>query len=324
MQQLAVLISGTAASSLGSFWVETYSRRAKDVPVVAIDREHELAIRESRNVRAIQFDLNPLNQSLGYAQFVEQLHSALRSAQDAVRFDGILTFISAAGTYESGPLVDTTVEGRRRLLGVNVCGKLELLVAVLALNKRLGFDSSSGLSFLEIGSLRGLQASPGRSAYASTKALGLDLCISLQQGGEVKRAIYVAPGPIDTHMFHRNYWVTKEGESVEFLDHVRIKRADLYRDIFIRCDDDAFAEAALSSRLSRDVLAPVFERYKARRDQQIADPRGILDARELAERLVDMATDDTAYSAGVYVFTAPGGQMRMEKIEFSDLIRRPE
>ena len=323
MQQLAVLISGTAASSLGSFWVETYSRRAKDVPVVAIDREHELAIRESRNVRAIQFDLNPLNQSLGYAQFVEQLHSALRSAQDAVRFDGILTFISAAGTYESGPLVDTTVEGRRRLLGVNVCGKLELLVAVLALNKRLGFDSSSGLSFLEIGSLRrpsGISGTIGVRVDegAGARFVHLFAARGRSQTGNLRRA-----GPIDTHMFHRNYWVTKEGGSVEFLDHVRIKRADLYRDIFIRCDDDAFAEAALSSRLSRDVLAPVFERYKARRPTD-CDPRGILDARELAERLVDMATDDTAYSAGVYVFTAPGGQMRMEKIEFSDLIRRPE
>jgi NAD(P)-dependent dehydrogenase (short-subunit alcohol dehydrogenase family) len=324
MPQLAVLISGTAASSLGSLWVEEYSRRAKEAPVVAIDREHEPAIRDLKNVRTIDFDLNPLNQSPGYDQFVEQLHFSLRSAQEAVRFEGISTFVSGAGTYESGPLVETTIEGRRRLLGVNVCGNVELLVAVLTLNKRLGFDSSGGLSFFEIGSLRGLQASAGRSAYAATKAMGLDLCVSLQAGREVKRAIYVAPGPIDTHMFHRNYWVTKEGGSVEFLDHVRTKRAELYREIFIRCDDDAFAEAVSSSRLSRNSLAPVFERYKARRNQQIADPRGILDAIELAQRLVDMAADDVAYPAGAYVFTAPGGQMQTEKIEFADLIRRGE
>jgi NAD(P)-dependent dehydrogenase (short-subunit alcohol dehydrogenase family) len=322
MPRRAVLISGTAARSLGSLWIRAYARRAGDAPVVAIDREHDPALRDLRNVSTIAFDLNPLNPSPGFVPFVEQLHAALASAHASVGFDGLSTFISAAGVYDSGPLVDSTVEGRRRLLGVNVCGKLELLVAALALNQRLGFDSASELSFLEIGSLRGLQASPGRAAYAASKAFGLDLCISLEQEGAVKRTLYVAPGPIDTHMLHRNYWVTKEGGPVEFLQHVRTQRADLYRDIFIRCDPAAFAEAAASAQMSRDVLAPIFERYKARRTAQLTDPRGILDAAELAEHLVDIAADEAAYSSGVYVFTAPGGRMRMEKLAYSDLVRR--
>jgi len=116
--------------------------------------------------------------------------------------------------------------------------------------------------------------------------------------------------------------VTKEGGPVEFLQHVRTQRADLYRDIFIRCDPAAFAEAAASAQMSRDVLAPIFERYKARRTAQLTDPRGILDAAELAEHLVDIAADEAAYSSGVYVFTAPGGRMRMEKLAYSDLVRR--
>src|SRR5262249_6644500 len=134
----------------------------------------------------------------------------------------------------------------------------------------------------------------------------------------------IAPGPIDTHMLHRNYWVTKEGGPVEFLEHVRIKCPDLYAPVFIRGDDSAFAEAALSCRMDQDILAPIFERYKARRLAQLADSRGILDAAALAERLVDIAADDAAWSSGVYVFTAPGGQMLMEKIEFADLVRRGE
>jgi NAD(P)-dependent dehydrogenase (short-subunit alcohol dehydrogenase family) len=297
-------------------------QRAENVPVVAIDREHDPAILNLPTVRTIPLDLNPLNHSSGFVQYVEQLHAALASAHEALGFNGLSTFISGAGAYDSGPLVDSTIEGRSRLLGVNVCGNLELLVAALALNKRLDFDSSSQLSFLEIGSLRGLQVSPGRAAYAASKAFGLDLCISLDQEGQVKRTLYIAPGPIDTHMFHRNYWVTKEGGPVEFLDYVRTKRAELYHDIFIRGDDHAFAEAATSAQMARDTLAPIFERYKARRVAQLADPRGILDAAELAERLVDLAVDGAAYPSGVYVFTAPGGRMQMEKLDFSDLIRR--
>ncbi len=322
IEQCAALISGTAASSLGSLWIRAYLQRAKDGPVVAIDREHDPAILNFPSVRTVPFDLNPLNQSSGFVQFVEQLHAALGAAHEALGFDGLSTFISGAGAYDSGPLVDSTIEGRRRLLGVNVCGNLELLVAALALNKRLGFDSPGRLSFLEIGSLRGLQVSPGRAAYAASKAFGLDLCISLDQEGQVKRTLYIAPGPIDTHMLHRNYWATKEGGPVEFLDYVRTKRAELYRDIFIRGDDQAFAEAAASGRMSRHALAPVFERYQARRIAQLADPRGILDAAELAERLVDLAVDAAAHPSGAYVFTAPGGRMQMEKLDFSDLIRR--
>ena len=170
IEQCAALISGTAASSLGSLWIRAYLQRAKDAPVVAIDREHDPEILNFRSVRTVPFDLNPLNQSSGFVQFVEQLHAALGTAHEALGFDGLSTFLSGAGAYDSGPLVDSTIEARRRLLGVNVCGNLELLVAALALNKRLGFDSSGQLSFLEIGSLRGLQVSPGRAAYAASKA----------------------------------------------------------------------------------------------------------------------------------------------------------
>jgi NAD(P)-dependent dehydrogenase (short-subunit alcohol dehydrogenase family) len=186
----------------------------------------------------------------------------------------------------------------------------------------LGVENSAELTFIDVGSLHALELLPGRSVYAASKAMGLDLCISMHRGGEIKRILYVTPGPIDTHMLHRNYWVSKEHGPVAFFEQIRNRFPGLYRNIFVHCQDDAFAEAARSSDLGYEDLKTVFGRYKERRLRQIETPNGVLDPEELARRLVSVAVDEKCYPSGAYVFTAPRGQLRIERLDFEELVRK--
>jgi hypothetical protein len=179
-------------------------------------------------------------------------------------------------------------------------------------------DNSKSFTFIEVGALYGLVPSANRALYSATKAIGLDLCAALQRGGEVKRAIYVAPGPIDTHMLHRNHWVSKEHGSVEFFELVRLQPQHVYEDIFIHCRDEAFSSIASESREDMVDLRATFERYKLRRNQQFSDAHGVLAADQLADRLVNVVLDPTC-EGGAYVITAPHGKMRSNKLSFSEI-----
>lgn len=132
----------------------------------------------------------------------------LAGARQHLGYLGIAAAILAAGTYESGELVTTKIADRKRLVGVNVCGKVELLHAVLMMNQSLGFPSADALTLIDIGSLHALNLSGSRALYSATKAFGLDFCMALCRNSEVRRAIYIAPGPIDTHILHRNHLIS--------------------------------------------------------------------------------------------------------------------
>lgn len=320
--QPAIFLSGTAPSSLGEALVSKLCAKYHSSPIVAIDKQHNPTLDCIRNARSIVLDLNPLTSTNSYERLAGELDAAIQHTQVDLGFPGVGTVILAAGTYDSGTLVDSSIEARKRLVGVNVCGKIELLHAVLRVNQTLGLNSSEELTLVDVGALHGLAAPGGRSVYAATKALGLALCLSLQRGREVKRVIYMAPGPIDTHMLHRNHWVSKENGSVEFFEHVRAQDGSLYEDVFVRCDDAAFAEATSSRRTEKAQLADVFARYKSRREEQFNGGNGVLRATDVAHQIVEVLADEAAYSDDVYILTAPGGQVQMENLAFPEAIRR--
>jgi short-subunit dehydrogenase len=319
--QLAFIISGTAPNSLGEDLVRSLRNKWPDSPVLAIDKEHNPSLKDLQGVYEVVVDLNPFTSTRGYRGLIHDLNSGIQHGLQKSNARGIGTAILAAGTYESGSLLETSTEGRQRLIGVNVCGKIEVLHAALATNQRLGCPSSEAFTLVDVGTLHALMASPNRSLYVATKALGLDLCMSMQRGGEVSRAIHLAPGPIDTHMLHRNHWVSKEHGSVEFFDRVRGQNTRLYQDVFIQCEDDAFAEAVSTSQTDSDKLATVFDRYKTRRREQFSSEHGVLSVSTFADYLITIIADRIVYTDGVYILTAPGGQTHMQHLAFSDVIR---
>lgn len=317
----AIFLSGTAPNSLGSSLLGGLRKRYSESPIVAFDNQTNPILNELGKARLIELDLNPLNPNNSYERLAHDLHSGILRTQTELGFPGVGIAILAAGVYDSGPLVETSIEARKRLVGGNVCGKIELLNSVLSVNHMLKFNSSKELTIVDVGSLHGLAATGGRSIYAATKAFGLNLCLSLLRGLEVNRLIYLAPGPIDTHMLHRNHWVSKENGSPEFFDYVRTREANLYEDVFIRCDDAAFADVTSSSQMDNIGLAEVFARYKKRRAEQFNDGVGILRATDVADRIVEVLADNKSYSDGVYILTAPSGEMQMKRLSFTEVIR---
>jgi NADP-dependent 3-hydroxy acid dehydrogenase YdfG len=312
-----IIISGTAPNSLGEAVVISLRRYDPEVPIVAIDLELNPSFGSIPNIHNIAIDLNPLTSLRGYAELIRKLKDEIHNAQRRLGFKGINTAILAAGTYTSGPLVTIRLEERQRLIGVNICGTLEVLHAVLEINDALGFSSRDSLSLTYVGTLHALASSPGKSVYVATKAFGLDLCVSLRRGQEVFRAIYFAPGQIDTPMLHRNHWVSKENGSVQFFDYVRSSRADLYRRVFVECDDDAFREAVSSTRSDVNELAETFSRYKNQRTLQLQRPEGVLQPIDLANCVVDVVTNADSHPDGVYIVTAPNRTFLLEQIAFS-------
>jgi short-subunit dehydrogenase len=316
-------VSGTGRDSLGASLITGLSERTRDIPLIAVDLSPEPTLYQLDNVHVADIDLNPLSHRFGFPGFVEECRSKLLSAQSAAVSPGISTLVSSAGVYEFGPFASMSTEARGRVMGVNTCGKLELLHAVLSLNAQRGINNASEFTLIDIGSSHALDASAGRALYASTKAMSLDLCIAMNEGKEAARIIYIAPGPIDTHMLHRNHWVSKGQGPEEFIAHVRALPPDRYRAIFQMCDEDAFEEAASSSGLHSNQLRAIFRRYKDRRMEQENAESGIIQPNDLANRLVEIAIDADAYPSGLYFIQSPGGKLQMDRMEFAALKRRP-
>jgi|GEM_PF-3095183 len=317
MSAPAILVTGTAKYSLGNSFVIQYCSHLDHLPLITLDRQLNPALDRYKKVNAIQINLNPFDYSGGYSSFDNELKVALHNAINRLSCSSINTAVLSAGLYNSGPFTEQTLETRKDLLGVNICGKYDVLHSVLLLNQKYGFDNRKGFTLVDIGSTHGLRPSRGRSLYAPSKAVGLNLCVALQDGEEVRRCIHLAPGPIDTHMLHRNYWVIKEQGPASFLDYLLLHQEELYHKIFIECCENALKEACAIQSVNIETIIDTFVCYKNRRQSQLQTDEGILQPREVADLMVDIVLDDKGNPPGVYVVTAPEGRKKIERLSFS-------
>lgn len=271
-------------------------------------------VRSDDKAYFIKADLNVLTDANSYDSLVQCLSEGISQAQAKCNFAGIHLLILLTGVYDYGPLGDAELNVRKNLLGVNVCGKAEVLHAALKHNKLCGFSSSEGLTIVDIGSLYGLFPGRKRALYGGSKALGLHVCASLQLGAEVKRALHIAPGPIDTHMLHRNYWVLKEGGSERFIYAVMDAGVYSYDEVFKACNAQEFEKQVQLQGLDVQSLRKTFERYKARRKQQRMTAEGLLDA-TIAARAI--RTIIATGKEGIHIITSTGDQAKTRFVSFS-------
>jgi hypothetical protein len=320
-RQGAIVVSGVGPSSLGAGVVSTLRETNPSSRFIIVDKQYNPSFAGIPGITSAVLDLNPFTSKQGYDGIASVLNITIEQAVHELQVDGIATIILAAGTYESGALLDTTLAGRQRLIGVNICGKIELLYAALTLNKKLIFDNSESFTLIDVGTLPSLVTSSRRTVYSATKATGLDLCVSMNRGNEISRAIYLALGPVDTHMLHRNHWVSKEHGPLDFFEYVYTQDDDFYQDVFVHCDDAAFAKAASATKWNSIELKEVFERYKVLRKKQFADKYGVLSVEYLSKCIGEIVIDCDSHISGMYIFTAPGGQMRMQYMPFSEVMK---
>lgn len=317
MSASAILVTGTAKFSLGDCFVKQYCSNPDHLPLITLDLQHNQMLDHFKKVQATQINLNPFDHLEGYSSFSHELQKTIQNAIDQLSCKTINTAVLSAGLYSSGPFTEHAQETRKNILGVNICGKYEVLYSVLSLNQKHGFENKKGFNLIDIGSTHGLHPSRGRSLYAPSKAIGLNLCIALQDGNEVRRSIHIAPGPIDTHMLHRNYWVNKERGPASFLEYLFLHDEELYHKIFIDCCENALKKACTIKSIKIKTIIDTFARYKDRRQSQLQTNEGILQPNELADLIVDIVLDDKENPSGVYVVTAPEGKMKIERFPFS-------
>lgn len=318
----ALAITGVAPHSLGEVFLTRYLASHAGARVIGLDRVSNVQLEEVDGYFGLKIDLNPLKQPGDLEAFGAGLQQALVGVLDEIGANGVEVLIQSAGVYDFGRFLEHDLGRRRRIIGVNFIGHLEVLFGVMAVNKARGVNSAEALTYIDVGSFQGLYARAQRSLYAPSKAVGIDLCTALWEGKEVHRCIYFAPAAIDTHMLHRNHWVTKAGGSEEFFDKVFRGGRKLYREIFIECNEDAVRAATAEFASSRAEIVAAFEKYRVARQEAFRKDLGVLPPEDCGEMLIKMLVEPERYPCGVYLASGcPEGQPTLEWVGFDELSR---
>jgi hypothetical protein len=202
------------------------------------------------------------------------------------------------------------------MLGINIGGKLEALHAAMRFNTERGFDNAEVLNLFDIGSLHALRQTSKRSLYNMSKNATLALCRLLVRGAEVRRAIHVAPGKIDTPMLHWNHWVLKENGDPEFLESVRKRFPELYPRIFRDCDLASLNKAISLLNLEGAAIRTVFEKYSHLRKMIWEMEDGLTSPETLAAYLSSLVLQDESPMSGVVEVTSPNRRLKTTFVPF--------
>jgi short-subunit dehydrogenase len=306
MSKGTVVVTGIARHSLGEAFVRAFLSRRTGAPIIGIDRIPNPDLAEYPGFQQIEFDLNPLNCKEGLDAFATKFAERLSDAVMATGVKGVEFLVQCAGVYEFGQFLEHAVERRSEILGVNVLGVTEVLHGVMALNRRLCRENDKDFTQILVGSYQGLYARDGRPIYAPSKAYGIDLCTSLVAGREIAKCIYLALGPIDTPMLHRNHWVTRAGGSDNFFNKALGADPKIYKSIFVKCDE------VVLERMAHEKFAPelanlriAMGRYRGVRRAAFLEELGVLSPTACGSALTDMLTC-RARGSGVYSLTAEG------------------
>lgn len=308
-------MAGARRFSLGAALADELATAAPGSVTLVIDVEHPAISRSNIAVR--EFDLNPLYQARCFEAWSVELHSLLMSmVQSAAPRMPVRGVVLGAARYHVGQYESTTITERAAVLGTNILGKWEILHAVMRLNADRGFENVSVLDVFDIGSLHGLYRTPQRALYNPTKTASLALCQILIEGQEVRRAIHVAPGPIDTPMLHWNHWVLKEKGDPGFPDLVRHRLPSLYEPIFRNGDAEALTTALLELGINNAGMQTVFERYKHRRKMVTESEKGLTSPESLAAYLASLMLEQDSTESGVIEVTSPHGGLKAVRRPF--------
>ena len=315
----AIVVTGTAPYSFGEKLVIEFASQQPNTLIIAMDRITNPAIRHLSNVREICTDLDALaSQSIiafgegVYNLLVEVLH---RESVQAIR---LVCF--SAGVYEYGDFANLPTNQRLRLYGLNILGKAEALHAILRINSELSFDNRDGLTVGDIGSLHGLRLTPSRSLYSACKAFGLDFVIALHRGREIRRGVHIVPGPIDTHMLHRNHWISKAGAPSNLFEAIRGSGGDAYWRIFAECNESEFVQWVHHVGQDEVLMCDYFKKYIDVRRKVRQGSDGILDP-SIAATIVYQVLNFGTANENLYILTAPNSTAMVKTMAFEESSR---
>lgn len=309
------VVTGTRQFSLGAELIDRLAHLAPLSTILAIDVEPVTA--PAKNVLVRRFNLNPFEEQQGFAVWSTQLHELLHSLKLAGGPERpVRGLFLGAAQYQVGRYESSTADERAAVLGCNVAGKWEVLHAVMRLNADLGFDNGQELDIFDVGSLHTVRHSSHRALYNPTKAAGLELCTVLLNGSEVRRAVHLAPGPVDTPMLHWNHWVLKEHGDPAFLTLVKDHCPSLYRSIFREGDSASLAAAQYVLEIKDETVRDVFARYVHRRAVLAQSEEGITSPETFADYIADQMLGTRTGQSGIIEVSSPRGHFRFRNRAF--------
>lgn len=297
---MAILVTGTGPHSIGESLVALLLQATEEQILAADVRENPL-LRSRERFHSIEVDLNPLVHSAGCLTFFNTVSDLLLKALVKAHQQNISCVVQGSGVYKAGRLADMGPLERINTFGVNLLGHAEVLAAVMQLNSRSGTDNSTSLIHVDIGSFQGLKARADRSIYISSKAAGVSFAASLAAGRELYRSIYLAPGPVDTHMLHYNHWVVKAGGSEAEFGRLKAAPRDMYRSVLVDCSDKSLHSLFRYGKHEAMALQQQFERYKEARAEAHLGALGIISPEDCAQVIHDLVTDSKNHQSGVYL-----------------------
>lgn len=318
-----IVITGVAPFSLGEQIVRQISTNRVGANILGVDISHNPRLNGLKGYRELKADLNPFGHSGGFRAFSSNIEAMLESCLDGANAAYIEVLIQSAGIYDAGAFLEADQNKRERILGVNFLGHIEVLHAAMRLNSKRGFSNPTHLRYLDVGSFQGLHARKHRSLYAVSKAAMIDMCTSLAEGNEIRRCIYLAPCPIDTHMLHKNHWVQKAAGSIEIFEAAIQESLDTYEGIFRACDRVELSRLTNKMGHNEKEALSALEAYAAERRAAYGGSLGVLSPEVCAEVVAGLVINERFCPSGVYsVSPTPTGRADVQYAGFGDLARQ--
>lgn len=182
-----VLLATGGGSGLAAATARRFASEGGRVAILDIDEESAKAVAAEIGDDAIGIGCDVADEA-GVQTAVDHANRALG------RIDCVF---NAAGQVVFGPLEEYSVEDFRRTLNVHVLGTFLVTRAVVPIMRGLG-----GGSFVNVGSIAALIATPGNGAYSAAKGaiLAYTRQLALDLAPDHIRVNAVAPGRVRTGM----------------------------------------------------------------------------------------------------------------------------
>lgn len=199
----SVTIVTGAGSGLGRALAEALSQRGRPVVLVGRREEHLLETR----ARCLRLGVSPEKYSIVVADITEDGAAEYVVSQALRQFGTIAALVNNAGLARFGSIESADSADWSRMIDTNLLGPAGLIkCAIPALRKSRG-------AVVNVGSIGGVLAVPGRALYGASKAALAHLTRSLaRELAPDIRVNAVLPGPIDTKMYD-NLGLDKEAVS---------------------------------------------------------------------------------------------------------------
>lgn len=188
-----------------------------------------------------------------------------------------------SGIYANSTIGDWDIVTTTNIISINLVGLFLTLHGIhQAHASQHAARATSHVAVYFMGSEHAVSASAGRAAYCAAKTGAVGALLSLRRSCCIGSAVWIAVGPIDTPMLHRNQWVIKARGSEQYYEFVTRQTGVDYNYVFRDCDQGIAHRLAAEGGFAALPIKEALDRYIAVRQELFAQECGVHSANEVA------------------------------------------